>query len=230
MKRETVKRSPQCVYCGATERLTKDHVPPKNIFPTPRPADLITVPACDPCNKSYEKDDEYFRFAITAPVDLGGNPVASRLWKERIVGGTLKRSPALRSTILQSLSRIDVRTPAGLYLGTTPTIRLNRNRLDRIARRIVTALHWHHHGTVPADGINLRVMMGPNPRHPGIAEKVARDLLGGRPWISIGDGTFRYAHDRVPNDPDWGAWLLLLHSSTFFLVMMEGAEGERDSE
>lgn len=50
-----------CIYCGATEDLTDDRVPPKNLFPRPRPQSLITVLACRACNGWPAKDDEETR-------------------------------------------------------------------------------------------------------------------------------------------------------------------------
>lgn len=149
-----------CIYCGSTGKLTKDHVPPKNLFPVPRPSDLITVPACEPCNQSFGLDDDYFRIAVLAGADPERHPIAARLWSDKVVRGTLQRSPALKSIILQSLRRLDVTTPAGIYLGTAPTIRLNRQRVDRVVRRIVTALHWHHYGHAPRAGVEFDVSMG----------------------------------------------------------------------
>jgi hypothetical protein len=221
------QRTPRssCIYCGATGKLTKDHIPPKNLFPTPRPSDLMTVPACERCNKSFELDDDYFRIAVLVPADPERHPIAARLWAEKVVRGTLKHSPALKSTIIRSLARLDVTTPAGIYLGTAPTIRLERERLDRVARRIVTALHWRHYGHVPRSGVKFTLAMGPDPRRPGVAEKVALDLFAGRPWTIIGDGAFRYEHGRVPENPDWGAWLLAFHSTVFCVVILSSDEG-----
>jgi len=213
-----------CIYCGTTGKLTRDHVPPRNLFPAPRPSDLITVPACVRCNKSFELDDEYFRIAVVVPADPERDPIAAGLWAETVVRGTLNRSPALKSTIIRSLTRLDMTTPAGIYLGTTPTVRLDRKRLDRIARRIVTALHWHHYGHVPHPEVEFTVTMGPDPKRPGVAERVAMDLLGGRPWAIVGGGAFRYAHGRVPENPDWGAWLLAFHSTVFCLVVLSKGE------
>jgi len=39
-----------CVYCGKKLPLTKDHIPPKNLYSKPRPSNLITVPCCEKCN------------------------------------------------------------------------------------------------------------------------------------------------------------------------------------
>jgi hypothetical protein len=59
----------KCIYCR-NEADTDDHVPQKNLFPKPRPNNLITVPACKDCNKKYEKDDEYFRNSLVMSSDL----------------------------------------------------------------------------------------------------------------------------------------------------------------
>jgi hypothetical protein len=209
-----------CIYCGTQKDLTSDHVPPKALFAEPRPSHLITVPACRPCNKSYEKDDEYFRVAVLAQVASEQDPAAARLWSDKVIRGTLWRSPRLKRVIVQNLTAIDIVTPGGIYLGTTPTIRFARRRLDRVAQRMVTALHWHHYGHVPRDRVKFTIEMGPNPKQPGIAEKVARNVLGGRPWVAIGDGAFRYAYNRVADDPDWRAWLLQFFSGPFIVTLL----------
>ena len=59
-----------CVYCGKKTILTKDHIPPKNLFGQPRPNNLISVPSCLDCNSSFSKDDEYFRFSISIREDI----------------------------------------------------------------------------------------------------------------------------------------------------------------
>ena len=49
-----------CIYCGNTEDLTKDHIPPKTLFPKPRPSNLITVPCCKNCNGSFSLEKDLF--------------------------------------------------------------------------------------------------------------------------------------------------------------------------
>ena len=38
-----------CAYCGTALATTRDHIPPKSIFPSPRAADLITIPSGVSC-------------------------------------------------------------------------------------------------------------------------------------------------------------------------------------
>jgi hypothetical protein len=213
-----------CIYCGSADDLTADHVPPKSIFPEPRSSDLITVPACRGCNKSYELDDEYFRMAMTIAADQ--NPVAAALWQTKVVKGTLKRSPALKASLLRTRGEFDLRTPAGLFVGRIPVVSLSKDRVNRVAHRIVTALHWIHYGAVPAMAVRMRVIMAPDLKRPALLERLARELLGARPWHNVAGGVFRYAFDRVPDKPDWGAWLLMFYSAAAFLVLLTTEDQE----
>jgi hypothetical protein len=75
-----------CVFCGSETCLTKDHVPPKSLFPKPRPDNLITVYSCDNCNLGTAKDDEYFRLMTTIREDALNHPAANRILQRRSFG------------------------------------------------------------------------------------------------------------------------------------------------
>src|SRR5690242_9639451 len=47
-----------CVYCGGAAT-TSDHTPPRCFLPRELPAkiQLMTVPACPPCNQSFQLDE-----------------------------------------------------------------------------------------------------------------------------------------------------------------------------
>jgi len=51
----------KCAYCGVESSNEKDHIPPKSLFPKPRPSNLITIPCCSKCHRPTSKDDEYFK-------------------------------------------------------------------------------------------------------------------------------------------------------------------------
>jgi hypothetical protein len=70
-----------CAYCGE-KPVTVDHVPPKLMLEEPYPPNLVTVPACESCNKKFMKDDEYARTVIALDFRAAGNAAAqSRLPK-----------------------------------------------------------------------------------------------------------------------------------------------------
>src|SRR2546427_8377223 len=66
----------KCIYCGTDKDLTVDHVPPKLLLMRPYPPNLITVPACETCNKSFQKDDEYTRTMLAVDVRASKNTAA----------------------------------------------------------------------------------------------------------------------------------------------------------
>ena len=76
-----VKDKSLCIFCGKPAT-TRDHIPPKGIFPDPMPSDLITVPACESCNSNTKLDDEYFQWLITT--GSGENKQTHQLIKDRI--------------------------------------------------------------------------------------------------------------------------------------------------
>src|SRR2546422_5414875 len=47
-----------CIYCGVAPGTTNDDVPSKSLFLRPLPANIVKVPACQPCNAGFSMDDE----------------------------------------------------------------------------------------------------------------------------------------------------------------------------
>ncbi len=65
-----------CIYCGGNEDMTVDHIPPKGMFPEPRPSNMLTVPCCMKCNQCFSKDDEYFRTVLVNNASVVSDPNA----------------------------------------------------------------------------------------------------------------------------------------------------------
>ena len=63
----------KCVYCGSEENITREHIPPKALFPPPKPSNLITVPACNTCNGKKSIDDEYFNWFLNVNYSVHQN-------------------------------------------------------------------------------------------------------------------------------------------------------------
>jgi hypothetical protein len=54
-----------CYWCGAPAT-SKDHVPPKSLFPPEKSVNLHTVPACEKHNETMSPLDDRFKFYIQA--------------------------------------------------------------------------------------------------------------------------------------------------------------------
>ena len=117
----------ECYLCGkkasqtAEGTLTCEHLPPKNLFPSPRPH-LITVPCCLTCNNQASNDDEYFRVALSA--GYNANKTGKEIWTEKVKGRTLKKGRISESVnkIRSSLKRIALITPEGVKDAAEATI------------------------------------------------------------------------------------------------------------
>jgi len=83
-----------CYLCGSGSEITKDHIPPKNLFPHPRPTDLISVPCCRECNNYLSPIDESFRVFVSSVAKRSS--AGDTIWKKEVVGKTFNRSPKLK--------------------------------------------------------------------------------------------------------------------------------------
>src|SRR5262245_40510953 len=102
-----------CVICGEREATTRDHVPPKGIFPKPRPQ-LVTVPACAQCNSGSSLHDESFRTYLALHVGAADQR-RSRLFGNAL--SSMKHNRRLLRRVLSSSHEIPFATPAGVYVG-----------------------------------------------------------------------------------------------------------------
>lgn len=203
-----------CVYCGSREALTKDHVPPKCLFPKPR-GSQITVPSCDSCNQSFKKDDEYFAMAVAVEAYVE-HPSAFRVWEQSLRPMILK-GPGLRRMLSQSILEADVTTPAGVYLPDRQAILFKKGRIKRVVSRIARGLLWHHYQVRPAADAVFEIY-----KDPKLNEHIA-DLINSMTQLSWGgDDIFRYRHSLVEDDPNGSIWFLQFYGCSIFYVLVLG--------
>ena len=132
----------KCFLCGANGKLTRDHIPPKCLFPKPRPANLFTLPCCLSCNNAASKDDEYLRLATSSLINA--LPVARRSW-DRVINSTIKqrRIGELIDDLRKEIKPVVLNTPAGKLSAAQFPIQaepINRS-VVRITRGILSVTH-----------------------------------------------------------------------------------------
>jgi hypothetical protein len=219
-----MKESGQCVYCGGYGPLTKDHIPPKNLFAKPRPNDLITVPSCYKChssNSQVSKDDEYFRLMLTSRDDTGNHPgvqqILPTVWRslER-VGGI-----GLRESLLKTVRWVEIWSRGGIYLGRRGTYDVNKMRLRRVATRITKGLFSHETSIRLPDSYEVRAILESDlddAERQTFADEVVRPLMS-QPRTTIGKGVFTYCSWHEVQDPNKSAWLLWFYGIPLFLCV-----------
>jgi hypothetical protein len=115
----------ECVYCGELGPVSRDHIPPRNLFPQPRPSNLITVPACHQCNGAASLDDEYFRLAITTGLDPEKCANGFDLSLAAINKLGVAEKLGLAKTMLSAFNKVPIITPAGLYVGEAGALKID---------------------------------------------------------------------------------------------------------
>jgi len=220
----------QCVYCGQTRLLTKDHIPPKNLFPVPRPHNLVTVPSCQACNKGAELDDEYFRLMIALREDMNESRAAVRVQQAAIRGVHQRNERGFKQAILASMRMAELVTPGGLYLGDMATYRVDATRLKRVASRTVRGLFYHEKGyRLPAQyeaATWAASEFDHSPRKLTQAVELV-SYLRAQPFRMIGEGVFSYKFKAADADENATAWVLIFYERFAFVGLTLPHDEER---
>jgi hypothetical protein len=222
-----------CVFCGKTGDVTDDHIPPKNIFPPPRPSNLITVPACQKCNSSTSKDEEYFRLKLCMSQEVGDHPEARK--NRDIIFRSLYRKEAkgLKNSFVQDVRKVQLRTSGGLYLGKRYIFDVDLKRIFNVVEKIVRGLYYHEKGYKLDDGCEVDVhsndtLMDNSPEVlEDIKEKILTPLSSKIPVI-LGTQTFSYRFQIMDEDPRFSVWLLTFYGNVSFLSLTGPQREEKD--
>ena len=150
-----------CYMCNR-EATSREHAPPRNLFPTSKEGgrdfrkSLITVPSCDEHNASKSKDDEFLMVTLAGIV--GNNSIgyqhkltkvdrAIRRTAGRLIDAVVIKNKSKHRLVLEDNKFIDV-------IWGTPDAKRMRFCFDHMAR----ALHYHHFNK-QFDG-EVRIMLG----------------------------------------------------------------------
>jgi hypothetical protein len=211
-----------CVYCGNTRRLTKDHVPPKALWASPRPSDLVLVPACGECNGAASKDDEYFKMMLVMKAGSGEHPEIKALGPSVMRALSRPEKVGLRKHLQKSIQLEDLRSKAGLYLGRVPVMDVNLQRLDRVIARVTRGLYWHHFGERLRTDCAVAVFSESGLSALGVDEWAQVHGITGSLLASeehrIGRDGVRYWYS-MTEVPQAGAWLFEFFKDVRFLAL-----------
>lgn len=218
-----------CIYCSAPAT-TRDHVPPACLFPHPRPSNLTTVPACQPCNERWSKDIEYFRAVLLASANLEQDVAASRV--RDVVVRSLRRQPdptrpsashsaGFASLIRSSIVDAEHFSAGGIYLGLRPAMKMDLARVHTVLRQTIRGLSFLENGRVLPRDYDIRVVLDQ------FGENVHRSMLGtfgGRVRAPIRRfaEVFEYAVIPAGNEPT-SLWVGCFFRRVYFMAHVHRA-------
>jgi hypothetical protein len=213
-----------CYICGKPAE-TRDHVPPKAIFPDPRPTDLITVPACEQCNHKFSLDDEYFRWFITTT--NSEQPLVKQLVDKRVIR-RFRKKPALLHHLMSQAIKVDIFSEGGIFLKQAPAFKYERSRIQKVIEKIVRGLYRHEQGYVLTNSYTVKKFIlyppPPNKQPPPPNEKLREAFLS-LPLNTVSDGrVFAYRYWIAPQDVGISCWLLQFFERTLIMAMTDVKE------
>jgi hypothetical protein len=217
-KINTIKpsKNDECAYYGKKARITKDHIPPKNIFSKPRPGNLITVPSCIECNREASKDDEYFRNALVMRYDTYEHPDATKNWLTILRSIKRSKSSGLRKAMLSGLKPIDIVTPAGIFIGKSGMYEVDVKRLIKTVNRIIKGIFYFEFRKALPIEYNVHSYLLEQLKFDNEVVKLIAMVKNGFSQ-TIGKNVFSYWIRKTDEDPNCTISLLVFYKKVTFL-------------
>jgi hypothetical protein len=195
--------------------MTVDHIPPKALFPEPRPSNMMTVPCCRACNDSFSQDDEYFRLILVSCYSVFEDPAVQAVNEKLLRSIRRAKAPGLASFVNQSLLEVDVLSKGGIYLGYAPAIKVDAKRFQRTLDRITQGLFFITHTHPMPQGSDLKCIFK-NAQF-GFPTEFIKPFQGlWKPPITIGNNVFNYSHLLCSDDPNGMLFIFWFYGRLYF--------------
>jgi hypothetical protein len=169
-------------------------------------------------------DDEYFRIKICLRNDVGNHPSARANLNPIFRSFLRQHAIGLRKQILSDLRNVQLKTPAGLYIGKRLGYDVDLSRIRRVVERTVRGLYFAESGN-PL-GLNNEVHVYANedlelqPQH--VLEQLTQTILtplATFPPKIIGNNVFLYRHQIMKENPIFSVWAVSFYGQVPFLAM-----------
>lgn len=176
-----------CALCGVNEATTKDHLPPKGIYPKPiNIANMHKVPACLSCNGGGSKEDEEFK------VFMGLETGEFRENKDKLISsmaGTVKHNNRLASQIFSSAKNTYAKY-RGPIAEKVVSIEFSSDAYYAVISRIVRGLYWREN-EVPL-GLTAKIDVFQSYNLSSDMAQSFKELMDMLPPNKLNNDTFHY--------------------------------------
>lgn len=145
------KNAKLCIYCGERNLLSRDHVPPRSLFPERLANDkqLVTGPACQRCHNANMKDDSTIRNILVSTQDSENHPAVILSLAEkrnRSLNRSLDRGCGEYRELLQTMKLVSFSTLPENNLCCRWAFDLDNPPMNRFIERLSRALLWYEFG------------------------------------------------------------------------------------
>lgn len=212
-----------CIYCRKNLADSKDHIPPKNLFLNPRPKDLITVPSCEKCNRSFSLDDEYFMVFLTMIENTKKNEYKDSLFEKLQRMKLRKQNQGFYSYLKGSREFKSIITSSGIILLNQPGLNIDEKRIRKVIDRIINGIVYSHTGLYCQSIISI-LTTDYTRLNPEMVKSLAdvSELLKQADQILIGNGKiFKYKFLYPKSIPKVSACILTFFETYHIVALMQ---------
>lgn len=200
-----------CYLCGSPENLTKDHIPPKNLFPTPKPKNLITVWCCKKCNQEFSLIDESFRVFVSSVINRSKS--GEWIWNNKVIGSSFKRSPKLKQATLKSLIPLQTKTNGITIQETGMTYPIEKTKKYLV--KLTKGFTRHFNPEINYTQAKFKVSnIIPNQQ---IADMLYEKFF----YVEKGNGVFRMWRMFVKDLGAKSVWVYVFYDGLMFMIEVE---------
>jgi len=205
-----------CIYCGSSKDMTVDHIPPKALFPEPRPSNMLTVPCCKKCNESFSKDDEYFRTALVNHASVFSDPNVQAVNEKLLRSMSRPEAAAMASAIRKSLHVVDVTSHGGIYLGRSPAMMVSADRINRVTDRIARGLFYITHDYPVPMRYEVTCVFKKDAAFSMPEEFIAQHRRFWKQPVTIGENVFSYSYALCVDDSNGMLFIYWFYGNLWF--------------
>ena len=181
----------ECTLCGKpTEKLTKEHLPQKALYPKELRKtipNLHTVKACESCNNGSSENDEVFKVFIGFMANLNGNTLFNSVSK------TLEKNHKLKRSLLENLN-IEERYGQKIRLWNA---REHTQIVLDSAEKCAKGLYFKEFGEVLINSKSISLVPTPFVYEKDKIE--VEDRLKDAEWLSVNGQTVNYTFVEMKN-------------------------------
>lgn len=208
------KTSPVCVLCGVKPATTADHVPPKSVFAKPRPSNLVTVPACETCNKGGSVDDEEFGAFVATVATSTSDRYDPALFNQRVTK-PLHHNNRLYRQVVEQAQRVTLATPSGFLYGEAYKTSWSADAHKRVMSRTVRGLYFHHFGDILPSSVDIAIRV-----YREWPEELFKMSIS-MPQEIIGTNHLIYRYGRAAEKSVVSAWLFQFYNAHIVLALTD---------
>ncbi|NCN82756.1 MAG: hypothetical protein GW947_02200 [Candidatus Pacebacteria bacterium] len=216
-----------CYLCGKNEAESWDHVPPKTLFPKKGVEHLALtldrmsnsrgykLPTCKACNNLLNLDEEYIRDRFSI---VGQNTIARQVFKEGTQPSYMRPYERSKTVSKLDLIRRDIVTVVttssdGLITRKVDGIKIDSDRVDRVAIKIVKGLYYQNCGDRILDEQVFQVYWDPPNWLPELLSKQS-------PTVGRFGEVLSYKNVAIKDDKSGGIWWLSFYKSLGIIVVV----------